>query len=170
MELTRIHFTNPLKEASFSLLDMVRNSCWNNVSNNVLYILSEIKNDELNPKQQLKIREKLNNQKNPISLEEVSTQLQQMYDNLYDINLEIYYSKRNLTIIEIRYYLKSSLDTNFLKTVINTPPMLHCKVGIPPYAMFKTKKYDVNWHLGGIKHQWKLFLHNCSIHSKNKKL
>ncbi|MGB1039399.1 MAG: hypothetical protein ACPGVD_00835, partial [Flavobacteriales bacterium] len=37
-----------LKEATSSLLEMARNSCWNKISNNTSYIISEIINNEQN--------------------------------------------------------------------------------------------------------------------------
>jgi len=35
--------------------------------------------------------------------------------------------------------------------------MFHCKVAIPPYQKNKSEKYDVNWELGGVRHEWKMF-------------
>ena len=42
--------------------------------------------------------------------------------------------------------------------------MLHCKVSIPPYrankpnAYKKERRFDINWELGGIKHEWNKLL------------
>lgn len=36
--------------------------------------------------------------------------------------------------------------------------MLHCKVGLPNYRRNDTDKFDINWELGGIRHEWNSFL------------
>ena len=70
----------------------------------------------------------------------------------------IYKSKKESTIIEIQYYPKSLLESEFYETVKNNNPMLHCKVGIPNYRKNDREKFDVNWELGGIRHEWNIFL------------
>lgn len=163
---TKENLEHQLKEATVTLLEMVKNSCWNKISNNSHYILSEITINVINFKKQKKAQRKLNAQKHPITLKEASNELKKIYGNLYDINLEVYQSKKNETLIEIRYLLKSSLNTDFLRTIKNNSPMFHSKVGIPPYVTNKTKKYDVNWHLNGVRHQLKLFWHNLKFQLK----
>ncbi len=145
-----------LKEATSTLLEMARNSCWNKISDNTSYIISEIVNDERNFFDKRIARKKSNDKKKVKSLEQITTELNDIYENLYDINLYIFKSKKASTIIEIQYYPKSSLESEFYETIKNNEPMLHMKIGIPPYAN-KTEKYDVNWELGGIRHEWKSF-------------
>ncbi len=36
--------------------------------------------------------------------------------------------------------------------------MLHCKIGLPNYRTNDTDKFDINWELGGIRHDWNSFL------------
>jgi hypothetical protein len=137
---------------------MARNSCWNKISNNTSYIISEIvENDGMNLFERLPKRKKENNKKTTKSLEQITVELEDIYEKLYDINLHLYQSKKNSTIIEIRYYSKSSLESEFQETVKNNEPMLHMKIGIPPYVNNKTEKYDVNWELGGIRYELNLF-------------
>ena len=69
------------------------------------------------------------------------TKLKDIYDSIYDINLYVYKCEEHRTIIDIRYYPKSKLDADFFKTVINNPPMLHCKISIPPYVKKDKIKY-----------------------------
>ena len=146
-----------LKEATSTLLEMARNSCWNKISENTSYIISEIKNDSRNFEIHRFEKNKENQKKKPVTLENATAELKSIYQNLYDINLEIYKSQKNKTIVDIRYYPKSALESDYYETVKNNDPMLHCKVGIPPYASNKSKKYDVNWELGGIRHEWNSF-------------
>ncbi len=77
---------------------------------------------------------------------------------MYDINLYIYKSKKESTIIEIQYYLKSSLESDFYKTVKNNESMLHSKIKLPNYRKNDTYKFDINWELGGIRHEWNSFI------------
>ena len=86
-------------------------------------------------------------------------ELTRMYHNLYDINLVIYSARKELTVIDIRYYPKSALDHEYRQTVLDKPPMLHCKVAMPPGldpGFDETiKKFDINWEhyevTGGLK-------------------
>ncbi len=90
------------------------------------------------------------------SLKEITNELKDIYENLYDINLYIYKSERKRTIIEIQYYPKSSLPSDFYKKIKENSPMLHCKIRLPYYSE-NDKKFDVNWELGGVRHQWNNF-------------
>ena len=69
----------------------------------------------------------------------------------------IYKSEKENTIIEIQYFPKSSLESDFYETIKYNEPMLHCKIGIPPYVNNKSEKCDVNWELGGMRHELNLF-------------
>ncbi|WP_299126245.1 hypothetical protein [uncultured Winogradskyella sp.] len=146
-----------LREATSSLLEMARNSCWNKISDNTSYIISEIINDERNFFDRRIERKKVNEKKKTKSLEQITAELKDIYENLYDINLYVYKSKKESTIIEIQYYPKSSLESDFYETVKENNPMLHCKIGLPNYRKNDTKKFDVNWELGGIRHEWNSF-------------
>lgn len=163
---TKENLEKQLKEGTTILLEMARNSCSNKISNHTSYILSEIKINQSNLEQRQKERKILNSKKKPVTLKEASEKLKEIYGNLYDINLFVYQSKKTNTLIEIRYFLKSSLDIDFFKTIENTPPMLHCKIEVPPYTTNKIKKYDINWHLGGIKHEWNLFWNKIQFYLK----
>mgnify|MGYP001791295245 CR=1 FL=1 len=135
-----------LRKATSSLLEMARNSCWNEISKNVSYIISEIENDIPNRTERINT----NNKKKPKSLGKITTELKASYENLYDINLYIYKSVKERTIIEIQYYPKSSLKPDFYQTVKGNGPMLHYKIVKPPYisklpnSMEKEIKFDVN--------------------------
>lgn len=133
---------------------MARNSCWNKISDNTSYIISEIKNDISNRTE----RKKTNDKKKPKILGKITTELKALYENLYDINLYIYKCNKDKTIIEIQYYPKSSLESDFYETVKNNDPMLHCKIRLPNYRRNDTDKFDANWELGGIRHEWNSFL------------
>lgn len=155
--VTKNNLEQNLKEATSTLLEMARNSCWNKISDNITYLISEIKNDELNAFDKRKERKKENEKRIAKSLEQISTELKAIYKNLYDINLYIYKSEKENTIIEIQYFPKSSLESDFYETIKYNEPMLHCKIGIPPYVNNKSEKYDVNWELGGMRYELNLF-------------
>lgn len=159
-----------LKNATDCLLKMVKISCWNKISNNTSYIISQIENDTLNDFERRKKRKLENDKKNPESLKKVSNHLKSIYENLYDINLYIYRSRKENTIIEIQYYPKSSLESEFYETVKNNEPMLHMKIRIPPYLNNKNEKYDVNWELGGIRYELNLFLSKLKFKWKYRNL
>lgn len=152
--ITKNNLELSLKEATSSLLEIARNSCWNKISNNTSYIISEIVNDERNSFDKRIERRKVNDKKKAKSLDQIIVELRDVYNDLYDVNLYVYKSKKANTIIEIQYYLKSSLDSGFYETVKENEPMLHCKIVIPNYRKTDTEKFDINWELGGIRHEW----------------
>lgn len=139
-------------------------SCWNKVSRNAAFILSDINefaNDDFVI--QSKLRNKVNDSKIPISLEEAVELLNKEYHDLYDVNLYVFKAFKNKTIIEIMYFRKSNFEPDYFEVIKNNQPMFHSKVSIPYYARDK-EKFDVNWEYGGIRHLWKKLL--CDIKYK----
>jgi hypothetical protein len=134
-----------IEEVVPKLLDLARELTWNDISDNCKFILTEIKNGQENFHVQRQLLKEENDKKIPLAFQEIIPTLEKLYDNLYDINLYIYEATKNATIIDIRYYLKSSLDKDYIQKVINNHPMLHCKVSIPPWLSDKKEKFDINW-------------------------
>ncbi len=145
MELTKDTLQYDIAEAIPRLLDIARESTWNKISDNCKFILTEISNDVENAHQRRVRNKKENDKKTPLSLAELMPTLQKLYDNIYDINLHIYRSRPGMTVIDIRYYLKSSLDDEYRQKVLYNEPMLHCKVSMPPWLGDKWEKFNVNW-------------------------
>ncbi|MCR4030441.1 MULTISPECIES: hypothetical protein [Flavobacterium] len=148
-----------IKNLTNQLLELVSLKCRNDVSNNLVFILSNISETDIAGENALVDRHNrniVNKKKTPKSFNEAVSDLSKIYDSVYDINLHVYKAEKNRTILDIRYFLKSELDTEYLKTVIDNPPMLHCKIALPPYLK-ENSKFDVNWELGGIRHHWNLF-------------
>ncbi|MBZ4034487.1 hypothetical protein K6T82_06900 [Flavobacterium sp. 17A] len=134
---------NEIENQTTQLLELVNLKCWNTISKNLVFILSnisEVKGDDFFT-QQLN-RNKINANKTPKSFKEAIADLKEIYDLIHDINLYVYKSEKDRTIIDIRYFLKSKLDPDYLKTVIDNPPMLHSKITLPH---LKEEKFDVNW-------------------------
>jgi len=147
-----------IKNLTARLLELVNLYCWNDISKNLMFIFSDI--SEVKGKNffiQRSSRNKLNKKKKPKSFNEAISDLKEIYILIYDINLYVYKSEKHQTIIDIRYFLKNNLNSDFLKSELNNPPMLHCKIEHPPYLKNNKSKFDVNWELGGIRHIWKMF-------------
>lgn len=154
-------FEQDMKNMMSSLLEMVRASCWNSISDNCMYIISEIKDSNEDSNQERVERNKINKKKIPQSFEVMIKQMKSIYPILYDVNLFVYKSEKHRTIIDVRYYPKTNFDKKYFEEVKDNAPMLHSKVAIPPYIATldndKRKKFDINWELGGVRHQWKMF-------------
>lgn len=147
-----------IKNGVEQLLKMAKNLCWNKISSNCLFILSEIEEGGgQNFLEIQRIRNHKNNKKTPKRLNDIVLELSKIYDILYDVNLFIYKAESKRTIIEIRYYPKYSLDKDYLLLVKDNPPMWHSKLTLPPYHEKGKSKFDVNWEQGGFRHFWKLF-------------
>jgi hypothetical protein len=145
-----------LTSATNSLLQLARELSFNEISDNCLFIISEIPNTLIDAETRCRISNEKNKFKKPIELNEAITVIEIIYPILHDINLFIYKSKRNLTIIDIRYFSRNSLDSEYRRLVENDTPMLHCKVGFPPYHK-DGKKVDINWETGNLRHRWNMF-------------
>jgi hypothetical protein len=146
-----------ISDAVQSLLNMARESSFNNISENCKFIISEIKHSDKNFFERNKIRKTDNDKKIPKPLADIILELEILYPNLYDVNLYIYKADKNFTIIEIQYFPRSSHEIEYQKISAIQETMLHCKVAIPAYASESKKKFDINWQLGTINHKWKMF-------------
>ncbi|MDQ8013052.1 MAG: hypothetical protein REI96_11425 [Flavobacterium nitrogenifigens] len=147
-----------VQDLTNQLLELVNLYCWNDISNNLMFILSDI--SEVKGENffiQRANRNKLNKKKTLKSFNEVLINLKEIYNSIYDINLYVYKVEKHQTIIDIRYFLKTNLDSDFFETISNNPPMLHCKITKPPYLKNETEKFDINWELGGMRYKWNMF-------------
>ena len=156
--MTKDRFEQTVKETSKALLEMARKSCWNSISDNCFYILTNIQVDnEKNLREQDTERIKMNKKKVPERVDWAVNELYEIYSNLYDINFYIYRAEKERTIIEIQYFLKSQLDSEFASKVEKQEPMIHCKLPLPPYHVDNSNQFDINWHFGGWRHKRKMF-------------
>lgn len=156
--MTKEKLDNDVKIMTERLLEIARSRTWNTISDECVYIISEIKDykeEKITELNELRIRE--NEKKKPKALHKIAAELNNFYENLYVVNLYVYKSTPKLTIVEIQYYPKSSLNKDFFETVKDNSPMLHSKISIPPYTSDADSKFDINWELGGLRHKWKLF-------------
>jgi hypothetical protein len=154
---TENNIEEKIKNLIKRLLEMVNLYCWNDISENLMFILSDI--SEVNGENffiQQKNKNKLNKNKTPKNFNQVIADLKEIYDSIYDINLYVYKAEKHRTIIDIRYFLKIKLKADYLKTIAGDTPMLHCKITHPPYFKKDKDKFDVNWELGGIRYHWNL--------------
>jgi hypothetical protein len=142
-----------LEDAKSSLLKMARDATWNSISNNCLYILIEGGFTGKNFAEENHIRKQRNEKKKPKSLAPLMPILTGLYPDLYEVDLLIYRSRKNITIVEIVYWLRNSVE--FAREIAD--PILHCKVAIPPYRFSKKEKFDVNWQLNTWECKWKCF-------------
>jgi len=147
-----------IQEAIPKLFSIARELTWNKISDNYKFILTEIKDTEKNFHVQRKLLKKENDRKFPVTIQELLPALQRLYSNIYDINLHIYKATKSLTIIDVRYYPKPSLDADFRQKVFNDPPMLHLKVAIPPWVIDNDEKFDINWEHKQWMIKWRLRL------------
>jgi hypothetical protein len=154
--MTKETLFTDLEKASNILIELARELSFNTISDNCLYIISEIPKELFDFETKLRKNNRNNRNKNLVKLNEVIADMEILYPILYDVNLVIYKSKKNITIIEIRYFSRNSLDVEYRKLVENNPPMLHCKVAYPPYHK-DGEKVDINWEIGNLRYHWNMF-------------
>jgi hypothetical protein len=93
--------------------------------------------------------------KNQVPLSEIITDLNRIYDTIYEIDFYIYRAERKRTIIEVQYFSKDSVAHG--EYINDIMPMIHCKVATPLYYEDDKQKFDVNWEHDPFLHQWKMF-------------
>lgn len=152
------------------LLKMAQDSTYKIISDNCKFILAEIKDEDGNFDLRRRLRKERNDKKIPQAFEQLLPQLIDLYANFYDINLHVYKALKAETIVEIAYYPKSSLDDEFRKEVIESAPMLHCKVAVPSYASDGQNKFDINWEHEPLHHKWKMYWWRRKINKELKKM
>jgi len=162
------NFSKHIFDANISLLEMARDHSWNNISENCLFILSKFEYLGNAFESRIK-RKKINEQKVPREFDEIIKELIFIYSDLYEVDLYVYKSKKEVTIIEIQYLLKSEHEKEDFALVKKDPPMIHCKVSIPSYVGFDNKtKFDINWELGGWRYKWNMFWWRLKIKKEIK--
>ncbi|AYN02347.1 hypothetical protein [Chryseobacterium sp. 3008163] len=134
-----------------SLIILTKEKCWNKISDKYLYILTDINEFEYVDFHELRTKErKINSEKVPKDIDTVLKFLSEIYSDLYDVNCYIFKSKKDCTIIEIQYFRKSDLDSEYLEKVRGNRPMYHAKMLLPPNKRNDLEKFDVNWNNDGI--------------------
>lgn len=136
---------------------MARSLSFNHISDNCLYIISEIKVSDKKFSELNKIRIQENSLKTPKPLADIILSLEVLYPNFYDVNLFVYKAYKKETIIEIQYYPRSSLDIEYRQKTQSQQTTLHCKVANPPYYFETKEKFDINWEFEPLNHKWKMF-------------
>lgn len=133
-------------------------SCWNKISSNFVFIVSDFNEFEGGSFSELrKSRNKVNKSKITLSLDSAIEILEREYQDLYDVNLYIFKADKKETIIEIQYYRKSNFEFDYLMMVKDNEPMYHSKIS-RPYYVRNNNKFDVNWELCGMRYFWNHFL------------
>jgi len=145
-----------LSKAVKELLALAGSLTWNHIPERCLFILSEIKNSEQHPRKQFQIKVKENKSKKAQPLHQLIQELEELYPDLYDVNLYIYKATKKASIVEIQYYRRSSLSDEYKIMKVDQEPMLHSKVMLPVYNK-KDKKFDLHWQFGTFNHQWNFF-------------
>ncbi|OCA80359.1 hypothetical protein BBH99_15895 [Chryseobacterium contaminans] len=141
-----------------NIQQLATTNCWNKISSNFVFIVSDFNEFEgENFFERRKSRNKVNKSKIILSLDLAIDILDREYQDLYDVNLYIFKANKKETIIEIQYYRKSNLASDYLKMVKDNEPMYHAKI-LKPYYVKDSNKFDVNWESGGLRYLWNHFL------------
>lgn len=119
----------------------------NDISDHCLFILSEITDEPTNAHQRRRVTKRLNDAKQPLPLADLAPALHQLHGNLHDINLYIYWATREVTIVDVCYYFRSSLAPTYRAQVAELPPMLYMKVATPPWLALAEPlpRFNINW-------------------------
>ena len=146
MTITETDLESNLKQSEAKLFEIAKELCFNNLSSNVKYIVTEIKMEiplyPLNSPKQKVI--------DTITFEEGVNKIKEIFQEIYDINLYVHQADKSETIIDIRFFKRNN------KTSKTKGPMLHCKIDLPPYHQ-DNKKFDINWQFHNLKHKWNMF-------------
>jgi len=145
--MSPVDLVTAIQEAVPQLLALGRSLAWSTIPDCCLFIVSEIIDEPTNAHQRRRLNKRLNDAKQPLPLADLAPALHQLHGNLHDINLFIYRATREATIVDIRYYSRSSLTPAYRAQVATLPPMLHVKIATPPWLTQAQPlpKFDINW-------------------------
>ncbi|MBN2613357.1 MAG: hypothetical protein JXB00_17520 [Bacteroidales bacterium] len=147
-----------IKSVTENLIQMTRYLCWNKISDNCFYILTNKEDIKLDNAEEIrKYRQKANRKKHPLTLNQVISKLKVDSPNLYDCDLYLYRSMKDKTIVEIQFLSGFALEK------VNKEPMITCKIILPTYAENSKEKFNANWQFGGFQHCWKIFIWKLKI-------
>lgn len=156
-KITPLTLGADLKVAEHRLLELARELSQKNVSDNCLYITSAIHNDHKNAFEERRYRMAENRSKRPSDLKPVLAELTRQFSDLHDINLFVYRADSDRTIIDVRYFLRSTLPAQLREQLTGQPPTLHVKVMIPPWRRGDHRSFDINWEHHPWSIHWNLF-------------
>lgn len=151
--MTRETLHNNIENLTLRLIKLADDYCWNAISSNLTFIVSDFNEFGSDPFKIRQIRNKVNKSKKPQSLKTAIEVMIQEYDDLYDINLYIFKALKNETIIEIQYYRRSNMDPDYFQVIKDDPTIYHAKIAHPKYRL-EGEKFDVNWESRGWIHLW----------------
>lgn len=145
--MNRDNLIDEIQKLSVKLIKLAENKCWNTISYNLTFIVSDFNEFGEDFRERRRYRNEINKSKQPQTLEKAIEILKNEFDDLYDVNLYIFKALKKETIIEIQYYRKSNMEPDYFEKIKDNPPMLHSKVVLPSYAL-DGQKFDVNWESG----------------------
>jgi hypothetical protein len=153
-DVRKENLKNKLKEPTVNLLHLAEDLCWNKISPNCMYYLSEDPNDGTGlggaflkrpPKGKLNLQ----------TLDELVPVLNELYSDLYDIKLVIRHAYKRCTVIDVRY-IKWDFEYGSRDEYGEPLPLIDIKVELPP-TYKEGKKIDINWQDDTLKLRIKLF-------------
>ena len=159
--MTRDSITNDIAQAVPRLLAMARDLAWNPIAEDCLFLLTEgpcpralAKPKKATPPPHTPL---------PVPLHALAPALGQGYAQWHDINLFIYQATRECTIVEVRCFPRAALAEAYRQQVCARPPMLHCKVAVPPWLALAQPpvRFDINWERKPGWARWKMFWFRC---------
>lgn len=151
------------------LLEMAGERTYNTIHPHCQFIMRNTKVDaEVNIHQRRKMIIKENRLKTPVPLDKIIPDLEAMQDDLYDVRLQVYRSNASSTIIEIGYFLRSSLEESYRRSVEGTPTMFHCAIELPPWLHDTNDRFDINWPFHHFRNSWKLFLYGLVLKKERR--
>lgn len=145
--MTLLELLAAIEQAVPQLLKLARETTWNYIPDHCLFLLSEITDEPTNADQRRRLTKRLNDAKQPLPLAALALALRQLHGNLHDLNLYVYRATHEATIVDVRYYPRSSLLPTYRAQLAGQPPMLHIKVATPPWLALAQSlpKFDINW-------------------------
>jgi hypothetical protein len=142
-------------DASKAIINVARDRCANIFSDNIVFVIRGFNGVGLNFFEQQKLRKKIYEKAEKLSIDKVAFDLYNDLINIAWIDLIIYKAEISQTIIEIHIIKKSINKTETEKMETNVS--FHSGFPIPPYAADSNDKFDINWQQYGFQHRWRFF-------------
>jgi hypothetical protein len=163
--------TEQLKEnllkTAFDIIGVAREKCNNYFSDNIEFVIRRFDVSELDFFELYKMRRETYEKSKKLSVDKVVQELFYELRELSWIDLQIYKSEKNRTIIEIQL-VKRQLNESLGDMELT--PSFHASIPTPQYSIDSNDKFDINWQQDTLNHRLKYFLWKIKTKNKIKRL
>lgn len=142
-------------KATYAILKVAREKCTNHFSDNVVFVIRRFDVSDLDFNDLFKLRKATYEKARKLTIDQVVQELYCELPELLWIDLQIYESEKDRTIVEVQIVNKQQEEC------INNQQFIlsfHAGIPTPQYAIESNERFDINWQQNTLNHRLRSFL------------